>query len=177
MNVRTKSFNYFFCLHSLKREKGVVLIATSNRPPKDLYKDGLNRSYFLPFIDALESRCLVRLLDSGCDYRLLSIPLANSYFTPVNPESKQKLWDLFIKNNPSQSLNRNTLIPVLMNRTLLIEFGINRSCFISFADLCKKEKFAADYKALCEHYNIIYLYGITFFYPPPHTHTHIIINP
>lgn len=65
--------------------QGVVVLATSNRAPDELYLDGLNRPYFLPFLDLLRRQCLVVDMDSGVDHRRkFRAALAESCFTPLD---------------------------------------------------------------------------------------------
>lgn len=75
---------------------GTILIATSNRPPMDLYKDGLNRQYFMPFIEAMQKQCITRHVNSHIDYRFLAKPDQSSFFTPNDETTRLQLWDKFL---------------------------------------------------------------------------------
>jgi predicted ATPase len=76
-------------LFSVLFQKGTVVVATSNRPPRDLYEGGLNRSYFLPFIDLLERHCIAHHIPSQKDYRRL-LSNCSSFFLHPGSESVDK---------------------------------------------------------------------------------------
>jgi cell division protein ZapE len=67
--------------------RGVVVVATSNRAPVELYKNGIQRASFLPFIDLIQARCAVVALSSGTDYRLMGTQIADTFFSPTSPSS------------------------------------------------------------------------------------------
>lgn len=64
--------------------RGIVMVATSNRAPEELYLDGINRPYFLPFIDLLKRQCVVIDMDSERDHRQSFETVQGAYFYPLN---------------------------------------------------------------------------------------------
>ena len=78
-------------LFDLLHEGGVVIVTTSNRHPDDLYKDGLNRQLFLPFIAHIKEQLQVWELVSPTDYRQNRLDGAPVYFTPIGPEARQNI--------------------------------------------------------------------------------------
>ena len=159
-------------LFSVLWSKGTVLIATSNRPPTDLYKDGLNRAYFIPFISRLEQECIVKQIASSKDYRQANKPLENSYYVPLNDEAQSKLWEDFKTHSyqyrklsedlyePGKKIEIE--IPVMMGRTVKVTTVSKTStaCFVNFKYLCETDRGASDYHAISAHYDTVYLYGI-----------------
>tara|TARA_R110000787_G_scaffold60815_3_gene137970 strand:- start:8891 stop:9949 length:1059 start_codon:yes stop_codon:yes gene_type:complete len=136
---------------------GVVVVTTSNRPPDDLYKDGLNRSIFLPFIELIKDRMEVEELISPHDYRQDRLAGAQSYFTPVNAESRAAMdavWDDLAGGAGDELIirvkGRDVAIPQFRN-------GIARA---GFHALCGKPLGAADYLALAEAIRVLMLDNI-----------------
>jgi len=136
---------------------GVVVVTTSNRPPDDLYKDGLNRSIFLPFIELIKDRMEVEELISLHDYRQDRLAGAQSYFTPVNAESRAAMdavWDDLAGGAGEELIirvkGRDVAIPQFRN-------GIARA---GFHALCGKPLGAADYLALAEAIRVLMLDSI-----------------
>jgi cell division protein ZapE len=134
---------------------GVAIVTTSNRPPDDLYKDGLNRALFLPFIDMLKAQMVVHHLEAETDYRQHRLKGAQVYFTPGGAQAREtlgQLWDDLTGHDPGQALNlrvngRDVVIPKAHN-------GVGRA---SFWELCGQPLGAADYLAVAEALRVLIL--------------------
>jgi cell division protein ZapE len=78
-------------------EQGMKVVTTSNRPPRELYKDGLNRELFLPFIDLIEQRMLIAEVSGPTDYRLDRLTGVEVWHTPNGPEATAELSQAFFQ--------------------------------------------------------------------------------
>ena len=133
---------------------GVVVVTTSNRVPDDLYKDGLNRNLFLPFIELIKDKMVVHELISPTDYRQDRLAGSQVFFTPVNAESRAAMdavWsDLAGGAGEPLTLQvkgRSVVIPLFSN-------GIARA---RFHDLCGTALGPADYLALADAVRVLML--------------------
>ncbi|WP_295512109.1 cell division protein ZapE [uncultured Sulfitobacter sp.] len=133
---------------------GVVVVTTSNRTPGDLYKNGLNREIFLPFIELIKAKMVVLELTSPRDYRQDRLAGSQSYFTPVNAQSRAAMdavWqDLTGGEGEKLTLRvkgRDVIIPRFRN-------GIARA---GFHALCGQPLGAADYLSLAEACRVLVL--------------------
>ena len=132
-------------------EKKVILVATSNVAPDDLYHDGLQRQKFLPFIDVLKHHCHIHRMDSPTDYRLMSEQGAQShYITPHSTPALQACWDRFSGNAPCHDTQMH-----VDGRVLTLKCAHERVGWVSFSELCEKPRGAKDYLALAEHYDTL----------------------
>src|SRR5690625_7562326 len=73
--------------------RGVTLVATSNIPPADLYRDGLQRARFLPAIDLLQRHCRVLVVDGESDHRLRALRRASLYYTPLGEAAESRMHE------------------------------------------------------------------------------------
>ncbi|KAL3665469.1 hypothetical protein V7S43_009504 [Phytophthora oleae] len=151
--IMRKLFGVFF-------SRGVVMVVTSNTPPQDLYKDGTNREYFLPFLDQLARHTRVVPMNSDVDYRFLCEPVGGeeTFLSPLTVNTKQKMDGVYQDLLGESSGDELLRIPVMMGRTLDIH-GCAKSgvCRASFSLLCDTEKGAADYKAMAECFHTLVL--------------------
>lgn len=114
---------------------GVVVVATSNVAPQDLYAGGLNRSLFLPFIGMLESRMRVMSLDSRTDYRMEKLEGVATWYAPLGPEADAAV-DAAWRRLAGAGGGRPGEI-LLKGRRLTIPAQANGAARFSFADLCE----------------------------------------
>ena len=136
-------------------DAGVVVVATSNRPPRDLYKDGLQRELFLPFIDLIQQRLDLFELDSGTDYRLESMRSMNVYLTPLGQETEARLRAYFARLTHGADVGPETLI--VNARELKIPMASDDIAFVSFRELCEQPLGPADYLAIAGKYDVVFL--------------------
>lgn len=133
---------------------GVVVVTTSNRVPDDLYKDGLNRNLFLPFIGMIKDRMVVHELASATDYRQDRLTGSAVYFTPANAESR-KIMDAIWKDFSGEAAETLTLR--VTGRDVVIPEFHNGVARARFHDLCGQPFGPADYLALADAVRVLVL--------------------
>ena len=134
---------------------GVIVVATSNVDPKDLYKDGLNRQLFLPFVDLLTKHVEVVKLDSPIDYRLEKLAGAPVYVSPLGLETDEKVDDLWhrlthgVTPHAEELENKGRQIPV--------KAVASGSARFTFDELCSRPLGASDYLRIAHAYGTVFV--------------------
>ncbi|WP_424967079.1 cell division protein ZapE [Dinoroseobacter sp. S375] len=141
-------------LFDLLFARNVVIVATSNRVPDDLYKNGLNRDLFLPFIALIKERLVVHELVSETDYRQNRLTGAQRYFTPKGAEARAKLDAIWADLTGGEN---HPLTLTVKGRALEIPRYHNAVARMRFWELCGQPLGAADYLALAEAVRVLLL--------------------
>ena len=141
--------------------RGVTLVATSNLPPQDLYKDGLQRQRFLPAIDMIQAHVAVLHLDGGVDYRLRQLEMAPTYLDAALPGARAALQERFGALTGGSATGPITLS--IEGRPLrAVNRGAN-SVWFEFNELCAGPRSQNDYIELARLYHTIFIANIPVF--------------
>jgi cell division protein ZapE len=145
-------------------DRNVTVVTTSNRPPSDLYKDGLNRSLFLPFIALIERELDVLPLNGPLDYRLHRLAGIGTWHTPLGPEATEQVREVFFRltdyppedaaHVPSADLDLGG------GRKLHVPKSLKGVAVFSFRRLCGEPRGATDYLAIAHAYHTVIIVGI-----------------
>jgi len=137
--------------------RGVVVVATSNRSPDTLYKDGLNRQLFLPFINLLNEKLDVLAMGGNEDHRLRKLHKAPMYYSPLGPEASKDIdatWQRLIRPAVPQL---QTLKVQGREIALLAAVGTARA---DFSELCDRALGAADYLEIAQCFTTLILENV-----------------
>lgn len=139
-------------------EKSVTLVTTSNVPPDDLYKDGLQRERFLPVISLIKQYTDVVNVDSGVDYRFRTLEQAEIYHHPLDEQAQRRLQESFKRLAPDQIITHATLeINGRHIQTVQLADGI---VWFDFRSLCHIPRAVADYIKIAQCFNTVILSNV-----------------
>ena len=147
-------------------DQGVIVVATSNRAPDDLYKNGLNRQRFIPFIERIKETLAIVPLNGPTDYRYDRLKGAEIYFFPVNEETTAKLSATFFRLT-DRSVEDRDKVPsaelTVQGRKLFVPKAARGVAVFSFKRLCANPLGSADYLAIARTYHTVIMVAIPQF--------------
>ncbi len=139
-------------------EHGVTLVATSNLPPADLYKDGLQRARFLPAIEAIQRHTAVLNVDSGIDYRLRELEREPLFYTPDDAKARSQLGGRFALISRDSA---ETAAPLLIRkRRIPVERAADGVAWFDFAALCEGARGTDDYIEIARLFHTVLISGM-----------------
>lgn len=135
--------------------EGVVLVATSNVAPRDLYRDGLNRALFEPFIGILERHAEVIALDGPTDYRREKLDRMRVYMTPCDAETASQMDEAWHAATAGHTTQETRL--AVKGRELVILRANGTAARFTFGELCEKPLGARDYLAIASRFDTLFI--------------------
>ncbi|XP_077416267.1 AFG1 like ATPase a isoform X3 [Vanacampus margaritifer] len=137
---------------------GVVVVATSNRMPEDLYKNGLQRVNFVPFIAVLQKYCQTIRLDSGIDYRKTNRPSKGKlYFLSSEPDAEETLDKLFDELAFKQNDITRPRVLNVHNRKVRLNKACGTVLDCTFEELCDRPLGASDYLEISRLFDTVFI--------------------
>lgn len=143
--------------------RGITLVATSNIPPDELYRNGLQRARFLPAIEAIKRHCDIMNVDAGIDYRLRTLTQAHLWLSPLNEETAGRMERLYT----ALAGARRQGGPVLeINHRPLPTLGMeNQTLAVAYTTLCVDPRSQHDYIALSRQFHTVLLFDVPVLTP------------
>lgn len=149
---------------ALIEDEGVTVVTTSNRPPHDLYKDGLNREHFLPFIDLIWERLEVMSLNGPTDYRLDRLGGIDCWHTPLGDAATAHVREVFFRLTDYKPEDAEHVpsaeLDVGGGRMLHVPKSLKGVGVFSFKKLCGEARGVPDYLAIARVYHSVIIVGI-----------------
>ena len=139
-------------------QEGIYVVFTSNFPVNDLYKNGLQRDLFLPFLEMLNKNLDVVEIRSDKDYRLNRAYEEGTWFMPLTPESQDKMRHVF--NELIAGKEKQDRHIQVKGRDIHVKDSAGRVAWFDFAELCEQPRGASDYLTLCDHFDILLLANV-----------------
>ncbi|GLS83383.1 cell division protein ZapE [Paraferrimonas haliotis] len=139
-------------------ERGVILVATSNIEPDNLYRNGLQRARFLPCIDLIKRHCQVMELDSGIDYRLRTLKQAEIYHWPLDDIAHQQLHSYFEQLAPELGTQGQSI--AIEGRNIDTIRQADGVLLVDFLAMCDGPRSQRDYMEIARIYHTVLLSNV-----------------
>ncbi len=146
-------------LFKLLIEQGAVVVTTSNRPPADLYKNGINRHLFLPFIELIHAGFEVHEIGTGPDHRRNRLSGETKYFVPADAEAANRIDEIWKRLTGGECHQR---VLMVNGRPVTLDRYCNGAARAGFWDLCGQPNGPADFLAISKAVRVLIVENIPF---------------